>query len=528
MTATDAALDSPRAGRRRRPRPLLTARDQRGRERLLDALVVAAPALLGLALCLYQITTRSLWLDESATVAIASQHGAAFGSAVAHDGGNMLAYYALLHVVITLFGSGALAIRLPAALAAAATVAVVGALGLRLANRRAALFAGLLTAVSLTMVYWGQDARGYTPMIALVAGSFLALLAVLEGRGGFKAWLAYVVLTTAAIYVGLEAVLVLPAQLVALIWFRDRWRPVVLGMLVTLACCIPLAVLAANRGSTQLFWVPSPSFRVLVQVVQAATSSGLQPSFYTSTTTALLVLTLVLLLAGAIRTWETARAGGVVWRPALMLAWLLVPAAVASIESAVGQSIFQPRYLLISLPAVSLLVGWTLTDRRLPRWLSLGVMAALIALRALQLAPAYGVSPENWRGATSYVLAHARSGDCAAFYPLDNRQAFRYYLKDFAKAPRPILPATPWREVRPFVEDYASLSTAQLAQVPRECQRVWLLASHEGRVGGPPISSGNYTRFNRLTEGLSRQYPVVSRTTTFGQAGVVTVTLYSR
>ena len=71
---------------------------------------------------------------------------------------------------------------------------------------------------------------------------------------------------------------------------------------------------------------------MMVQVVQSVTSSGLQPSFYTSTTTVLLVLTLGLLLAGAVRAWDVARAGGAVWRPALMFAWLLVPAAVASVE----------------------------------------------------------------------------------------------------------------------------------------------------------------------------------------------------
>ena len=47
-----------------------------------------------------ELTTRSLWLDEAATVAIASQHGAAFGAALAHDGGNMLGYYGLMHVLI--------------------------------------------------------------------------------------------------------------------------------------------------------------------------------------------------------------------------------------------------------------------------------------------------------------------------------------------------------------------------------------------------------------------------------------------
>jgi hypothetical protein len=536
VSTTEATLESTRAPNRRRSRRLLSPGHERSdRDRLADLLVVAIPSLLALALCLYQITTRSLWLDESATVAIASQHGGAFGAALARDGGNMLAYYALLHVLIGWFGSGALVLRLPAAIAAAATVALVGLLGLRLADRRVAAVAGVLTAVSLTLVYWGQDARGYTPMIALVTGSFLALVAILQRRGGRVTWVAYVACTTAAVYMGLEAVLIVPAQLLALIWFRDRWRPVAAGVAVSAACCIPLAVLAAERGSGQLFWVPAPSLRVLKQVLDALSSSGLQPSFYTSTSTALLVLTLVVLIVGAAGTWTLWRTAGgdAAWRPGTMVAWLLVPAVVALVESAVGQSIFQARYLLVSLPAVSLLLAWTLAGQRVRsarrpiRLLSLGLLAALIALRALQVAPAYGVSSENWRGATDYVVAHTQQRDCIAFYPLDNRQAFRYYLRDLARAPRPILPTLPWPYVRPFVEDYSSLSPAQVAALPRQCGRVWLVASHEGKVGGPPVSRGNYARFVQLTGGLRREYPV-ARTLQFGQAGVVTVTLYSR
>jgi uncharacterized membrane protein len=536
VSTTEATLESPTAAKRRRPRRLLVpGRESPDRERLANLIAVGVPSLLALTLCLYQITTRSLWLDESATVAIASQHGSAFGTALAHDGGNMLAYYALVHLLIGWFGSGALVIRLPAAIAATATVALVGMLGLRLADRRVAAVAGVLAAVSLSLVFWAQNARGYTAMIALVAASFLALLAILERRGGRAAWIGYVACTTAAIYVGLEAVLIVPAQLVALIWFRDRWRPVAAGLAVTAACSVPLAVLAAERGSGQLFWVPGPSLRVLKQVIDALASSGLQPSFYTSTSITLLVLTVIVLIAGAARTWMLWRTegGDAVWQPALIWAWLLVPAVVALIESAAGQSIFQARYMLVSLPAISLLLAWTLADRRARsaprpvRLLSLGVLAALIGLRALQLAPAYGASPENWRGATAYVTAHAQPGDCIAFYPLDNRQAFRYYLGDFARAPRPILPTLPWPQIRPFVEDYSSLSPAELAALPQQCGRVWLLASHEGRVGGPPISQGNYARFLQLTNGLQRHYPV-TRSLTFSPAGVVTVTLYSR
>ena len=142
--------------------------------------MVALPAAVAIALCVYELTTRSLWLDEAATVAIAGQHGSAFWNAIAHDGGNMLGYYALLHVLIGWFGDGAFVIRLPSVLAAGAAAGAVSLLGLRLFDRRVALAAGLLTAVSLPLVFWGQDASGYAAMVALVAGSFVAFAALVQ------------------------------------------------------------------------------------------------------------------------------------------------------------------------------------------------------------------------------------------------------------------------------------------------------------------------------------------------------------
>src|SRR5579884_631524 len=223
------------------------------RQGMADLGAVALPTMLALALCLYDLTTRSLWLDESATIAIASQHGAAFASALAHDGGNMAGYYALVHLLIGAFGNGAVVVRLPSALAAAATVGLLSALGLRLFNRRVGLVAGLLCAVSLPLVYWGQDARGYTLMVALVCASFLVLvLAVQRPQAGWPLWLAYVAVTTAALYVGLVALFILPAQLVILAWHRRRTAWLLTGMLATLVCSIPLAVLALERGATQV------------------------------------------------------------------------------------------------------------------------------------------------------------------------------------------------------------------------------------------------------------------------------------
>ncbi len=125
------------------------------------------------------------------------------------------------------------------------------------------------------------------------------------------------------------------------------------------------------------------------------------------------------------------------------------------------------------------------------------------------------------------MVSHTQPGDCIAFYPLDNRQAFRYYLH-LAGFGAPAHPAhLAWSEVRPFVEDYGTLAPAVVAQLPGRCGRVWLVASHEGRVGGPPVSAANYRRFTILTRGLAQVYPS-SFTLSFGAQGVVAVTLYAR
>jgi mannosyltransferase len=502
------------------------------RERLLTAAAIGIPTALAAALCLYDISTRSLWLDEAATVSIASQHGAALGSALAHDGGNMLGYYALIHVLIGAFGKGAIVLRLPSAIASVATVSLVSLLGLRLFERRVAFGAGLLAAVSLPLVYWGQNARGYSLMVALIAGSFLALVLAVQSERPLAAWIAYGVLMVAAVYAGLEAVLVIPAQLAVLIRYRERWRGLLVAVAAVGVCCVPLAVLALDRGSGQLFWVPAPSFETAKQVVQSLASTGLQPKFYTATGNVLLALTGVVLVLGVWRIWSLARGSGgwaAAWAPLLVLSWLVVPFVLALLESAVGQSIFQARYLLVSLPAVALLLAWTLLDvnGRVPALLGFAAFGVLIALRATQLVPTYGVSPEDWRAATAHVVTGAQAGDCIAFYPLDNRQPFQYYLgAAAARAPRPILPALPLSQARPYVEDYATLSPAQLSALRSSCTRVWLLTSHEGTAGGPPISRQNYTRLNALLASLRREYPVETRRT-FGTAHTVALTLFT-
>ncbi len=541
-----------------------------GGERARDALAIAVPALLGAGLCLIDITARSLGFDEGASVTIASQHGGALGSAIAHDGGNMSGYYLLLHVLIGALGNGLLVLRAASVVADAAGVGVIAAIALVLFGRRQAWVAGLLAAVSLPLVFWGQSARGYAPMVLFASASFLALVAIVDAHATARwrrwCWLAYVVLITLGVYSSFMTLLVVPAQLLALaLTGRRRAAAQLLGALAAVAALsVPLLLLALGRGSGQLFWVPRPSYTVDKQVFESLTSAGLQPVFHkTAVTSVLLGLTLAALLAVAIVIVRDRLRGGPdpglagsdpglagsdpglagadsglagpaqdrgAWGQILIVAWFVVPVGLAFVESIFGQPIFEPRNLLTAVPAVALLLAIGITDPRLPRALAWTAFVVVLALRALALAPSYGTSPEEWRGASAYVLARAQLGDCIAFYPSDGRMAFQYYVggRDAAaRAPRPILPVARWGVIRTYVEDYSGLPEARVSRLPGQCPRLWLVSSHEGQPNGPAGSRVNYRRFIALRASLEHAYASHPRTK-LGYAAVIRVELLSR
>jgi mannosyltransferase len=519
-----------------------------GRERRLDLLIVALPALLAGLLAAYELATRSLWLDEATSVAIVSQHGAALWRAIAHDGGNMLAYYLLLHVLVGAFGDGAIVIRLPSVLASAATAAIVAQLGLRLFDRRIALSAATLTAVSLPLIFWGQDARGYALMVTFAAGSFLAFAAIVlrdeYDEVPMALLAAYVLSTLLAIYMGFVAAVIVAPQLLALVLARGRARAVILALVVVALGCVPLAVLALDRGSSQLFWVPAPSLLVLGQAARTLTSAGMPPNFHaTATGTATLLLSAALLAIAAVAIaldvreprpsgdrpwapWGSRR----VWGELLVLAWLLVPLILALAAAKAGAPVELARSSVLLMPAVALLLASVAQHPRVPALLAWSAVAALLALRAVQLGPSYGASPEPWRAAAHYVLASSRTPACVAFYPLDGRMPFDYYL-DAGAAPgarrlTPVFPARRWRSVYPYVERYALPSSSQLDAIARRCPALWLIASHQGQLHGPPASRVDYRRYRALLAAFAQRY-ARQRGRSFGWAAVIRVVRYS-
>jgi 4-amino-4-deoxy-L-arabinose transferase-like glycosyltransferase len=504
-----------------------------------QAAVLAVPALLGLALCLISLTGRSLGFDEGATVAIVSQHGGALWRGIAHDGGNMSGYYLLMHLLVGWLGDGPWVLRLPSALFAGATPGLVAAIALALwDDRRAAWIAGVLAAVSVPLVYWGQTTRGYAGMLCFACAGMLCLVRFVgAAQRTERAWrwgVAYVALTALAVYGGFIVVLIIPAQLLSL---AGRPRRVLARAAVAVAgiivLCVPIAVLAASRGSDQLFWVPRPGHQVETQVMQTLTSTGLQSTFHRvfTTTTGWIAVSAVLGALIVLAVWASSRPGDRLggWGMRLALAWALVPGLVEFLGSFASQPVFLPRNVLVSVPAVALLLGVALADRRLPRWVALVGVALVLFIRAVPVLAAYSATPEPWREVTAEVLAAARPGDCIAFYPEDGRNAFRYYVaRDgaVASSPRAVLPAVGWAVTRPFVELYPTLSTRRIASLRGACRRMWLISSHAGQPRGPAQSRHHLQRWLALRQRLRRVFRP-GRLQTDGWASAIHIELFS-
>jgi mannosyltransferase len=499
-------------------------------DRRWDLAAVLVPCALAVVLVFLELASRSLWLDEGATIAISTQHGTALWHAIAHDGGNMLGYYLFQHGLIALFGHAPAAIRAPSALATVVTVALVGAVGRRLFDRRVAFAAGLLAAVSLPLVFWGQDARAYAPMLMFICASFLALTYLTEEAAPRRVWIAWALSLVLATYMSFIAVLVIPGQLLVVGRYRrPTWRAIVVSLGAVIVACIPIAVLAARRGSGQLFWVPSPSLGRIDEMLRWVTSSGMPPNFHRTPIGAVLLgislAALIVILVRALRRPER--------RTSLLVAWLLVPLVLSLAESLLGQPVALARTSLVVLPAASLLLAAGLFGSGairipLPVPLAWAALAILLVLRGLVLAPSYGSSPENWKGAAAYVSARAQPGDCVAFYPLDGWTVFNAYTGAGAPLPTSVLPNIGWGPSRPYVERYVVPSAGRLAGIARRCGRVWLIASHEGQRDGPRVSRANLVRFHALQASLRGIYATAAPESRFGWAGPVRVRLYGR
>lgn len=152
-----------------------------------------------------------LWYDEIVTLVefVRLPTGSLLTTYTSQN--NHILFSLLAQGSVALFGEGAWALRLPAALLGVGCVAAVFHLGRRLLDAPQGLWAALLVAVSYHHVWFSQNARGYTGLMlcTVVATDLFA-----EGmrRRARRLWVGYAVVFALAMALHLSAVFVFAAH----------------------------------------------------------------------------------------------------------------------------------------------------------------------------------------------------------------------------------------------------------------------------------------------------------------------------
>lgn len=340
-----------------------------------EASLVGVGAVLLVVVQAQGIATPSLWYDEAATYSGASRPLAALGEMVGRIDAVHGTFYALLHPIATAFGPDAFALRFPSTVSVGIAAVLVYLLARSFGTPWSAAAAALVFAGLGRTAWMATEARSFALATALSTLLTLLLVRALRSRSRQVSWaIAYGVTAVVGTYVFLYVSLVVVAHGVTLLLLRRRRRTagplVAVVMALALSAPVGLASVAQRGQLGGVFPVTARTFEY-VFVGEFFHREGWQSALaWVAVVAAVLTLLLRRWMrpgsptagdpgppgAGPVSLVSTDSTPG--WMPWLVLVpWLILPTLAIVAVSVLGPSIYQPRALVISAPALCVLLA---------------------------------------------------------------------------------------------------------------------------------------------------------------------------
>ncbi|MFI8073039.1 glycosyltransferase family 39 protein [Streptomyces sp. NPDC086033] len=450
--------------------------------RLATAVIFLVPTALAFALILRGIGDRQLWRDEHATWWAATLSIHDLSLLVRSIDVVFTPYYVLMHLWIAIAGDSPTAMRIPGAVAMAASAGLLALLGRRLFTTQVGLLAGLAFAVVPVTTRFGQEIRPYAFAVAAVLLSTLLLARALD-RPSFRVWVAYTLSVPLIGWSHLASMAVLGAHLVMILIARRAGDKIVgwaYAAACTLGMCfvIPMAVSGSGQ-SGQIAW-NNPVLKDLIDFPK---------NLFGTWAVAVPVMAL-----GALGLFFAGR------RALPLAVWIVLP-PLATYATAAQLHLFLPRYLLFTAPAWVLLAAVAVvriagpvagakagTGAAARRGLGWVLVAAAVAGLAFQSLPGIRETRQNalgepdFRGAAQLIEAGQKKGDGIVFSGvMSERRAMDYELRDDAGRPRDSLMYRTPQELGSF----GALECPDAARCLAKADRLWLVST---TLDGQPFS----------------------------------------
>ena len=393
-------------------------------------LALLAIMLLGAVLRFYGLGFQSLWGGELASWDFGGRDTI---SRVAQDGSQPPLYFLILHFARWIFSDSEWALRLPSAVAGWLCIPAIYLLGKKLYSEREGIMAALLVSVLWAPVYFSQEAR---PLSLLILLSILTsyfwwdLMLGLRYHGELPKreavwYIVCAVLLAYTHYFGLLLVVLQAAALMALAF--DELRRVMF-----LYVPVALAYLPWLPGMVNQFRNGEQGGHG--QATLQALPDSFQFLFGRSALLALAAWTLLCFLL--LRGWDDVRPrrkGAGVPPGLLLAAWAVGPFIVSYAVTPTSAGMLTDENLLVSLPAVYLLVARAVTRAFSGR--AAGVFQGTVAAGLAAASLAYLVFSMDYyttptkvqvREAAAYVVVHRDKGTLVV--RCDANARLDYYL----------------------------------------------------------------------------------------------------
>lgn len=327
--------------------------------------------LLAVALYLYKIDYRGLWIDEFASISDAQK--------LSFNRGRLL-YYILLRGWMEL-GTGDVWLRSLAVIFAIGSVFLTYKLGCYLFNQSTGLISALMLTLSPLFINHAQEVRYYTMSVFLGLAGTLALAYALENPTKLSFRLGWAVMRwLAMITTPLNGALLFPDLLLIVIKFRQqraRLFGFAIALLLMIALCIPIALSIVDSSSAHKLNPPIPGFNEVLRELRIFTAFSYPPPPPYLNKFLQVYIFSVLGLIG-ITLFSQRKSEKLLW----VATWTFVPVGVIFVFSHLFYSIWITRYLMLICPylfmllAVGFLKGWQ-------KWRVIAIGLVIIYLIAL-------------------------------------------------------------------------------------------------------------------------------------------------
>lgn len=405
-------------------------------------------SVTGAFLRLYHLGGESLWFDELATWYHTS-HPTWLQVMQANALEPMpQGYYTLMYGVRALFGSSEWALRLPSAIAGVISIPAAYWLGLTFFDRAVGLFSATLMATSVAPIFHSRDARHYSILLLLsiLLGVFWRKLTQARFKPPLQADMIYFGIICLGLslthYFGAALSLLASMSLAAIFLIRGERQSlrnltiVLSAVAILISPLLPKFATDVVNGHPYINWIEKPNLMSLAEFGKWALISC-DDSLWLPILLAL--GTLVVLFSCFLHKMPNRTHQFSLVAAAL---WLALPVGATFVKSLLSYSVFWPRHLIITIPALYLLIAYSLNQISLRTRLSgaqLSICLLLLIFRCYQLIAPHGLfsKPHNpqWREVTKYAEEHVRDPDHTVLL-VRGKRYFNYYAAElFNKLP---------------------------------------------------------------------------------------------